>query len=53
MFKITLITSLLASSAAFAAPQKIKFDPEAIKREQRIAELSRAPASALNICKKC
>jgi hypothetical protein len=53
MFKITLIALLFASSAAIAAPQKIKFDPEAIKREQRIAELSRAPASALNICKKC
>jgi hypothetical protein len=53
MFKLTLIAALFASSAALAAPQKIKFDPEAVKREQRIADLSRAPASALNICKKC
>jgi hypothetical protein len=53
MFKITLIAVLFASSAALAAPKKINFDPDAVKREQRIAELSRAPASALNICKKC
>ena len=53
MFRITLIALLFASPAALAQPQKIKFDPEAVKREQRIAELSRAPASAHNICKKC
>jgi hypothetical protein len=53
MFKITLISLLLASPAALAAPGKTKFDPEAVKREQRINQLSAAPPSALNICKRC
>jgi hypothetical protein len=53
MFKVTLVAALLASSAAFAAQDKTTFDPEAVKREQRIKELSSAPPSALNICRRC
>jgi hypothetical protein len=53
MFKLTLVAALIVSSTAIAAPKTIQPDADALKREQRIAELSRAPASALNICRKC
>ena len=53
MFKVTLVAALLASSAAFASQDKTVFDAEAIKREQRIKDLSATPPSALNICRRC
>ena len=53
MFKVTLLSVLLASSAVHAAQDRTTFDREAIKREQRIKELSAAPPSALNICRRC
>ena len=52
MFKVTLIAALLASSAAFAQ-DKTTFDAEAIKREQRIKDLTATPRSAMNICRRC
>jgi hypothetical protein len=49
----SLSTSLLASSAAQATPAMKKDIEEAVKREQRIKDLSLPPRSAHNICKGC
>jgi hypothetical protein len=52
--KFIIIALLAASSAAQAAPAvKTTFDREAIQREQRIKDLSEAPPSVRNICKRC
>ena len=49
-----VIIALVASSGAAQAAQAIKaFDREAIQREQRIKDLSEAPPSARNICRRC
>ena len=55
-----LSASLLASSAAQANPALKQANPalkkdveEAVKREQRIKELSLPPRSVHNICKSC
>lgn len=50
---IILFSVLLASSAAYAAPDKTVFDADAIRREQLIKDLSSPPPSALNICRRC
>ena len=48
-----LSASLLASSAAQANPALKKDIEEAVKREQRIKDLSSPPRSAHNICRGC
>ena len=50
---ISLSIPLLASSAAQANPALKRDIEEAVKREQRIKDLSAPPRSAHNICKGC
>jgi hypothetical protein len=57
---VSLSVSLLASPAAQANPALKQANPalkkdveEAVKREQRIKELSLPPRSVHNICKSC
>jgi hypothetical protein len=51
--KFVILALLATSAAAQAAPAVRTFDREAIQREQRIKDLSEAPPSARNICKRC
>lgn len=53
MKKFVILVLLAISAAAQAAPAVKTFDREAIQREQRIKDLSEAPPSARNICKRC
>ena len=54
MLKYVVIAVLLAPSTALAMPAAAKKEvADAIKREQRIKDLSEAPASVRNICKGC
>jgi hypothetical protein len=48
-----LLVPLLASPAAQANPALKRDIEEAVKREQRIKDLSAPPRSAHNICKGC
>jgi hypothetical protein len=55
MLKYLVLAAFVVSSAAQAAPvqnNKSSVD-EALKREQRIKDLGRAPASVYNICRGC
>ena len=45
--------ALVAATAAQASPISKKEVDEALKREQRIQELSAPPRSASNICRSC
>jgi len=45
--------ALVAATAAQAEPSSKKEIDEALKREQRIQELSAPPRSASNICRSC
>ena len=45
--------ALVAATAAQADPAPRKEVDEALKREQRIQELSAPPRSASNICRAC
>jgi len=45
--------ALVAATAAQAEPSSKKEIDEALKREQRIQELSAPPRSASNICRGC
>ena len=53
MLKYLIIAALVAPSAALAMPAAKQEVTDAIKREQRIKDLSEAPASVKNICKRC
>jgi hypothetical protein len=53
MLKFLVAAALVVPSAAFAVPAAKKEVADAIKREQRIKDLSEAPASVKNICKRC
>jgi len=45
--------ALIAATAAQAAPPSKKEIEEALKREQRIQELSAPPRSVNNVCRGC
>jgi hypothetical protein len=45
--------AMVAATAAQAAPASKKEIEEALRREQRIQELSTAPKSVNNICRRC
>ena len=50
-----MLAAFVVSSAAQAAPavNNKKSIDEALKREQRIKDLGKAPASVYNICRGC
>jgi len=52
MFKYVAI-AMVAATAAQAAPATQKEIQEALKREQRIQELSAPPKSVFNVCRGC
>jgi hypothetical protein len=55
MLKYLVVATFAASFAAQAAPvanNKSSVE-EALKREQRIRDLGKAPASVYNICRGC
>jgi anaerobic selenocysteine-containing dehydrogenase len=55
MLKYLVIAAFAVSTAAQAAPvaNNKKSVDEALKREQRIKDLGKAPASVYNICRGC